>query len=96
MEFLVQPARRVAYTLTLEIAKNIKIPNLNLLGFIVKGYKIHILRAKNKPKQGETKYGILLEDEGGVICLINNFIASAIGCIRPIKETLLGPLRRWL
>lgn len=37
----------------------------------------------------------MLEEVGSKICFKNNLIASAIGCIRPIRETLLGPIRKW-
>lgn len=37
----------------------------------------------------------LFAAEGLGICLINNLIASANGCGRPISPGLFGPLRNW-
>lgn len=66
-----------------------------MFGLLQKGYKIHNPRARNRVNPGTKKNGSLFDERGIAICFKNSFIASAIGCRRPIIDTLLGPCRKW-
>lgn len=57
------------------------------------GNRGHNIRARNRPRAGAVKNGYVFARVGDDNSFVNNFIASARGCGRPIKPTLLGPFR---
>lgn len=71
-------------------------PHFIRKGELKNGYRIHIVRARNKASIGAARNGKVLAEFGVFNSLVNNFNASAIGCGMPIILTLLGPFRSWM
>lgn len=61
-----------------------------------KGNKKKLIKTIINPNIGEIKYWNIFDRFGNTNSLEKSLIASLKGCIRPIKLTLLGPLRIWL
>lgn len=57
------------------------------------GYRDQSIRARRRLSKGDIMKVVRLAREGNGLSLRNSFRASARGWGRPIKETLLGPLR---
>lgn len=81
------------YTLILDKDKNSIIPHFKRKGELMYGYRIHIVRARNKANIGAAKKGNVLAELGVLSSFVNSFRASARGCGMPMMLTLLGPLR---
>lgn len=62
---------------------------------LVRGYRAQRVSARNRPRAGAAIKGRIFADVGGVCSFKNSFSASAIGCGRPARRTLLGPFRSW-
>lgn len=54
---------------------------------------VHVMRAKISPTMGAAMKKYLFIRVGLFCSFINNLIASAKGCGRPIIDTLFGPFR---
>ena len=53
------------------------------------------LTIRNRANMGLIKYTALFIGPKTVNLLVNSFTASATGCSRPHRPTLLGPIRAW-
>ena len=60
---------------------------------MIEGYKDQIRRARKRAAIGDARKGRVLASVGVTSSFVKSFKASASGCGRPVKLTLLGPLR---
>lgn len=89
------PAAKVEYTFILERHRKNRAPmGIKKPGW-VEGYRVHIIKASRRLRIGANRNGKMLAGEGEDCSFRNSFRASARGCGRPIRATLLGPLRSW-
>lgn len=79
----------------LEIHKNIIMEKEKNFDGAILHLNIHIAIAKIKFRMGANWKNIKFDILGFNPSFLNNFIASLIGCGRPIIDGLFGPLRIW-
>jgi len=83
----------VVYTFILETHKKYSTPYMKNDDGLECGNRVHNINARMRPRIGAKIYGEMFAGVGLVCSLVNNLIASANGCGRPMSITLFGPLR---